>query len=276
MFKAPAFLFPSYTVFVDDDLLYPQVITSDIPDCPPIATVNNFDFILKQKDKDFLFLDEHVHRSSSEVFTTLYSDLNKKACSLTDLISVLIVDLNMEGASGLELLGQIRSPFIYKVLISNYIGKSEDAVRQAQNTGVIDEVIEKGKHLIETLPKTIRRGQTKFFTALSEHMFAGRESHNYLADTYVANKYLELIDRFEPHTIWPEPDLASFTLSNRQESPSRIFFTTKSEIDALIACYDPSQIPNQTLRRLKNGQYIICHKNPHTLDIEEWPYYLRR
>ncbi len=276
MLKAPALFFPTYTVFIDDDLLYPRIITRDIPDCPPILSTSDFDFLLKQKDNDFLFLNNAPNKSATDIFSAVVSDIKSKTCSLSDLISTIIIDFNMDGINGLEILNQIKSPFVYKVLISNYIGpEHEDRVKHAQNTGVVDEVIEKGKHLIETLPKTIYRGQTKFFTRLSSQIFNGRNNHQYLADSNVASRFLEIINRCEPHTMWPESDLASFTLVPKEAPPSRIYFTTQSEIDALIACYDPHQIPSHTLKRLRHGDHIVCHKNPSTLDIEEWPYFLR-
>lgn len=276
MLQAPAFLFPSYTIFIDDDLLYPQLITSDIANCPPIASMSDVDTVLNQKERDFIFLDAETNRSSEEIFTRLKNDLHRKTSSLPHLVSVLIVDLNMDTMSGIELLRQIKSPFVYKVLISNYISvKDDELVKSAQNIGVIDEVIEKGKHLVHSLPKIIYRGQTKFFTRLSAHLFAGIETHHYLADTNVADKFLEMTKRLEPHTIWPDETLASFTLMKKHEPASTIFFTTQHEIDALLACYDIDQIPQHTLRRLRQEDYIVCHKNPHTLDVEEWPYYLR-
>ena len=54
MLKAPAFLFPTSVILIDDDYLYAQLLPDRLKNCPPMTAFSNIDFLLEQQENDFL------------------------------------------------------------------------------------------------------------------------------------------------------------------------------------------------------------------------------
>jgi len=278
MLKAPAFLFPTSAIIVDDDNLYAQLLIDRLTNCGPIKAYSNFDFLLKQKDKDYCFVEGSPDSTNyKNINSIIKKSIANKDNLLGDMISVMIFDLHMENMTGLELLYQIKSPFVYKILISNFIdSKFEEEIKHAQNAGIIDVVLDKGDRLKEELPKAIFAGQSKFFTLLSNQIFEKQETQNYLSDTIFSEHYLKMIDTFRPQFIWPEKDLAAFTFERQSPTHKKsIFITTTDEINTLLSGYNAGTALPKTVEQLKSGKFMLCHENPHNLDGCDWAYYLK-
>lgn len=280
MLKAPAFLFPTSVILIDDDYLYAQLLPDRLKNCPPMTAFSNFDFLLEQQENDFLLTNydkNNIHKD--HIYQNIKQSINNKTNQIKGVISVIVCDFHLQNTTGLELFNKLKSPFIYKILISNFIdpeSESEDEIKNAQNAGIIDVVLEKGTKLREQLPNAIFTGQSKFFTLLSNQIFEKQETQNHLSDTILSNHFIKMIDQFRPEYIWPEIDLASFTLEKaNSKQKKRVFITTTDEINTLLSGYNAETALATTIEKLKSGDFIICHENPHSLDGLEWAYHLR-
>jgi hypothetical protein len=278
MLKAPAFLFPTSIAIIDDDTIYPTLLINKIKSKSPIRSFSKPDFFLKEKDKDFIFLSEDVRPTDEPTINMLIQKtLHEHNNNLSDMLSVLIVDLHMNPTNGLELLYQIKSPFIYKVLISNFIDSPyEQEIKHAQNMGYIDAVLEKGVRLKEELPPVIINGQLRFFSLLGNRIYANAHVHNYLSDAIFIGYFLKLIKQLNPTFIWPNENLNTFRFEESSTNQIvTLFITNEDEIKVLLEGQGANTASEKDIKQLKSGDFMLCCKNPHLLDGTEWPYYLR-
>lgn len=279
MLRTSAFLFPTTTVLVDDDNLYAQLLVDRLTDSPPIKVLSDFDLLLAQKDKDFIYLNfQDAKETNDDINTLIELSVKQKINRLNNVISVMIFDLHMTHMTGLEAFYQLKSPFIYKILISNFIDSQfKDEIKEAQNLGIIDVVLDKGSALRNELPKAVFAGQSRFFTKLSSQFFEKREAQNYLSDPAFSAWFQKAVEDFQPHFIWPERDLSSFTFERQEGNRTKkIFVSTQNEIEILLNGYNAESASVKTIEQLKSGDFIVCHSNPHGLEGSDWPYYMRK
>jgi hypothetical protein len=273
MIKAPAFLFPTETILIDDDITYAHLLIDSMSRCNSISAMDNADIILKQKKSDFIFLDGHKDDGEALVRSCLDREKN----DAPNLVSVIVADLHMGSIRGLDIFYQLKSPYIYRILISNFIDERfQEEINEAQNCGAIDVVLQKGRNLKIELPSAIDMGQSKFFTLLSNNLLDTESNQNYLSDTEFAEEFKKLLNTYQPDFVWPHQGQTNFVFrKNGNGESQRVFITTPEENDMLIQSDSAHSAPKKALDMLKSGNHMICHTEPHNLDGNEWPFYLR-
>lgn len=273
MLKVPAFFFPTDTVLIDDDQLYAQLFVDSLDHKSRVKVIEDINVFLNQKNEDFLFIGDRP----KNIIGSIERCVEEKNDPLNRMISVVIADFHMADITGLELFKSLKSPFIYRILISNFIDERfQSAVNDARNAGIIDAVLHKGDSLKNELPKTIIKGQQKFFAKVGSRLYRNSIPQNCLTDTSFAGHFLRILDEYNPEYIWPETDFSVFTLEKKSKSEKKkMFITTPEEIQTLLDGDNSQSALPKTIAALKTGDYMVCHENPHTLEGEEWAFHLR-
>jgi hypothetical protein len=273
MLKVPAFFFPTETVLIDDDQLYAKLFLDSLDRNCKIDIIEDTNLLLGQKNEDFLFIGDRP----KNIVNSIENCVEKKSDAIGRMISVVIADFHMGDISGLELFRKLKSPYIYRILISNFIDERfQSAVNDAQNAGIIDAQLRKGDSLKYELPKAIIKGQQKFFVKVGTELYRNSVPQNCLTDTTFAGHFLKLLDDFKPEYIWPEIDFSVFTLEKKSKAESKkMFITTPEEIQTLLEGVNSQSALPKTIAALKTGDFMVCHENPHSLEGEEWAFHLR-
>lgn len=278
MIKAPAFLFPTTAIIIDDDAIYAKLMSQKIQSPLNIETYDRWDFLIKQKDRDFIF-SPAVKESHDDVSVNqlIHKSIKDRKNYLSQLVSVVVVDLLLGDTTGIELFYQLNSPLIYKVLISNFIDlPHREEIKHAQNSGLIHAVLEKGPRLAQELSNTLITGQLRFFSALSNRILHNNDSCSYLSDTLFASHFRSMAEKFNPQYIWPNKEFNTFSLENNEDmQKSTLFITSLEEVKTLLDSENALTAPAKTIEQLDSGNFVLAHESPMLLDGTEWPQYIR-
>lgn len=276
MFKAPAIYFPSTVVFFDDDPLYAKLLIDRLG----IKRLKHFespDFLLKQKRDDFLFIDGDIFKKANvNDFDYVKNNLNliKKSGSL---ISVVVSDLHMEKCSGTDILSQIASPYVGRILVSNFIDYQKNTdIAEARNNGAIDILLDKTKNFVDELPKAIQAAKMKFFTALSNALFPHACASNPLCDIEFAKFFISKIDELKPEEIRTNNAVNRFTLIFGEGQQNLVIYVTeKNEIQSYLESSAAVSAPSELLSHLSSGKYMLCPEEDILPDGKMWPLFIR-
>lgn len=274
MIKVPAFFFPTKTVLVDDDSTYAKLFIDSLECGHSIEFLNDIDRLINQSEEDFIFTENRP----INVEKLIENSINAPQENSAKIISVIVADLHMPNTTGIELFRKLKSPFIYRILISNFSrdGRFQDEINDAQNAGTIHAVLQKKESLRDELPKILAQGQQKFFTNLATRFYNNSIPVNCLYDTAFAGHFSQLIDEYNPDYIQPGKDFSYFTFKKKSKNEKmNLFVTTSDEIRTLLQGDTSRSALSKTIELLKTGDFMICHENPHMLEGEEWAFYLR-
>lgn len=276
MFKAPAIYFPSTAVFFDDDPLYARLLIDRLK-ITRLKHFESLDFLLKQKADDFLFVDGDIFKKIDvNDFEYVKNNLSSIKKSGT-MISVIVSDLHMENCSGTELFSQIASPYVGRILVSNFIDyqKTSD-IQEARNNGCVDMLLDKTKNFVDDLPKAIFAAKIKFFTALSNSLYANAYDGHALQDTEFAKFFIAKIDELKPEEIIASSTFNRFTFVLGEKQANLVInVTDKNEIQSYLESSAAESAPPELLKHLSSGQYILCHGDDFLPDGRKWPLYIR-
>lgn len=205
----------------------------------------------------------------------LMASVREQQQPFDDLVSVVIADQLMRPLLGSELFRQLRSPFIRKILISNFMKlRPSPEIDHLRNIGVTQAAIDKSDQLALRLPAIIRQYQIDFFTLLSSELFNVKQ--NPLADSEFASVYVKLINEFRPDFIWPTRNLHTFAFSKATGQTSlKLFVSTKEQIEGLLDSHRVESAPKTIFSMLQSHEFTLAHEDPMTLDGHHWEKYLR-
>jgi CheY-like chemotaxis protein len=205
--KMPLFNYPSTIVWVDDSEIFIRSILNNSHEfkphnvktfTSPMECLNFFNNInLPNDDGNFLLscknyeesdLVDHAPTDIDFAKISLFQEKNKK----NDEISVIIVDQNMPGISGIDLCNKLKHLPVKKILLTGSI--AEDEVIKAFNGKVIDCYIRKGSDtFIEEIKMHANLLAEKYFTekssALLSHLEADKKLH--FSDNYFISFFAE-------------------------------------------------------------------------------------
>lgn len=275
MFKAPALYFPTTVVFLDDDPLYSKLLIDRLQ----IDGLKHFespDFLLRQKKDDFLFIDGDIFKKlKTGDFAYVKENLLAIKRSRT-LISVVVSDLHMDTCLGTEIFSELSSPFVGRILVSNFIDYQKNSEIDAlRNNGQIDIILDKTKNFVEDLPKAIRAAKNKFFTSLSNALFSDCSNHA-LFDTEFAKFFIGKIDEYKPEEILANDSFSRFNFSFSGKSPSlTMHVTDRREIQTHLESKAAQSAPAELLTHLSSGQYMLCHNDDKLPEGTKWPLFIR-
>jgi hypothetical protein len=278
MFKAPAIYFPSTVVFLDDDHMYAKLLIKRLG-YPQLRHFESPEFLLKQSDDDFLFVNRNVY-INQEPHDFAYIKKNLENLKKTgDLISVLVSDLHMDGISGIDIFSKIKSIYLGRILVSIFMEPEKNpGITDAQNSGDVDMVLDKTESFEEKLPRAIMAAKNKFFTGLSNCLFTDAVEAHPLSDTEFAKFYISKIFELKPKEIRPNGNFTRFTFVGSNDNPSyTLTITDKKEIQNNLNSSAAETVPKELIPHLASGKYILCHNDPDDVLPEGglWPLFIR-
>jgi hypothetical protein len=245
-----------------------------------IADMKHFvspDFLLRQKNDDFLFIDGDMFKKAKiGDFEYIKSNLPAIKKSST-LISVVVSDLYMDTCSGTEIFSQLNSPYISRILVSNFIDyRKNSEIESLRNRGQIDIVLDKTNNLVEELPRAIRAAKTKFFTALSNTLYANACPFHAFSDTEFARFFISKIDEYKPDEINANSAFNRFIFSfNEKYLKIILYITDKREIQSYLESSAAESAPSELLAHLSSGEYMLCHNDDVLPEGSKWPLLIR-
>lgn len=276
MFKAPALYFPSTVVFLDDDPLYAKLLIDRLQ-IPGLKHFESPDFLLRQKADDFLFIDGDIFKKAKTGdFDYVKSHLASIMKSQT-LISVVVSDLHMDFCSGSDIFSQLNSPFIGRILVSNFIDyQKNNEIEVLRNNDQLDIVLDKTKNFVEELPKAIHAAKNKFFTKLSNVLYTDACSNHALFDTEFAKFFIAKIDEYKPEEIKANSNFSRFLFTFNDKCPDLVLhITDKREIQSYLESAAAESAPHELLTHLSSGDYILCHDDDVLPEGKLWPLLIR-
>ncbi|TXG76895.1 response regulator [Candidatus Dojkabacteria bacterium] len=267
----PALYMPTVTALIDDDSLYIENIADLLPSELSPRVVEPEELHLGNEHLFCLATEKNTHNYSSKSSLLKYFKDNIK----NPPVSTLVVDYGMRPIDGLEILKNINSPFIQKILISNLVSK--ERVIEAINSGIIHCYISKiDQNFIDTLAHGIKRAQINFFRQLStlfpdfyceENPLLEPESSKIfsLIQTQHNAQYYEPIDSFKRFIFY----------NDRFENLVNLEIVSEEHISALISGHHGESTPNEIIELIKSGAAIPCFMNDRLPDGKVWHKFLR-
>jgi hypothetical protein len=274
MFKAPAFMFPTKTVLMDDDHFFAELVAQSLSSKLVITPLFDTEVISQQKSSDLISVDQ-PSIDKPTLKQQIVAGIHAQQMPLDGLVSVIITDEHMGSLRGSTLLSELKSPFVRKILISNFIMlRPVPEVNQLRNRGLIHAVLDKTNNLFDQLPDVVQKSKIDFFTLLSQELFSLKM--NPLADTEFAALFVKLINEFNPDFISPAYNLQMFTFSKQAgKTPLKLFVSTKEQIEGLLDSHRVESAPKSIQSMLKSYEFALAHHDPMTLDGYCWEKYLR-
>lgn len=261
----PAIFQPTKTILIDDDSFFIDNIKRLLPANINSEVINPYDFCQKSiSTKEILYL------SNNQLYgkDILSFDSNEIP------VSSVVIDHYMKPKCGLEILSEINSPFVQKILISNIV-TSNEAI-DALNDGLINFYLWKmDRRFIENLSKIILEAQKRFFINLSLTI------PNFISDNPLKEEcFIEIFDqiKYDYKAIYYKcsNNLRRFYFSDENNCKKIILqIITKNELDQLLDSMQSESVPHDILKLIKNGNMIPCFNSTHRPDGDTWIEYLR-
>lgn len=274
MFKAPAFMFPTTTIMIDDDQNYLNLFINAVKDVIEIKPLSSSESIYNQRANDLMFVlpnDESIIKIKS----LLANGIKQQQQPFEDLISVVIADQLMEPILGSSLLNQLKSPFVRKIIISNAIKlRPNKDIDYLHNNGFIHAVLDKTDNLSINLPVIVWQNKIDFFSRLSSEFFSNKE--NPLADSGFADILNRIINDFKPDYLWPSSNLTSFCLvKTKQKTSVKLYVSTADTIEAVLDSHRSESASQHVISMLKSREFCFAHDDPIRLKGHLWEKYLK-
>jgi CheY-like chemotaxis protein len=276
--KAPTAIFPTECVLIDDDDLYAKLLAKNmwIQKGINIHTIHDSNFLLNQCKNDFMFIENKKPQGICKL-TALFDGFEEPNKRIDGMISVVVADFHMKDISGLELLKSIKSPYVYKVLISNFIDlEYSQEITDAINDGVVNAVLDKKRDLFTSLSQCITTGRKKFMSLLSNELAINKKQKEKLLDSEFSALIWKMVDQINPQYMWSNKDLNYFSMENSKEKTKKnLFITTPEEVLSIAESYQAETAPLFVIQQIKSHSFILANKDPFSLDGTEWVNYIK-
>ncbi len=272
--KLPLTIFPTNILLIDDDIIYADLISQNMlnQEGLSISPIKEINTLIKQGENDFIFLP-YKHTNSNNNKHLNSRDIRIK---LENTVSVIAADFYMGDVNGLEFFKQIRSPFIYKILISNFIdfGYSKE-INIAVNNGVIHAVLDKKHNFQKELKSSVNTGLKRFFSLLSSD-FSHSDIKSKVSDIKLAEFIWNTIEKIKPSYMESNDQCNMFKFYGADhEVKNSLFITTREDVNLLIDGYQAETASIEIMDKLKSNMYIIASEDPYSIEGERWGKYIR-
>ncbi|MCA9508992.1 MAG: hypothetical protein KC505_11275 [Myxococcales bacterium] len=278
--KIPSTIFPTQTILVDDDSLYGGLLAKNM-ECEykcAIESMSKLDLTEDVNQKDILFLNDNTWTIDNGIFKENLSWKNScDSFEMAGCISVVVADLYMPKCNGLQLLEEIESPFVYKILISNHVIDNLDhQIKQALNDKTIHASIDKrDKNFKRELSKQIRLGKQRFFGKISDFINNSKDASIKASDPEVSRLFWNILENKDFSFLESDRSLRKFKVKDENRKDIRhIFIDDDQTTTELLSSYQGQIAPNSVKEKLKSSKFILSCDNPYEVSGETWGEYL--
>jgi len=278
--KVPLTIFPSETVFIDDDFIYAKLLTRNMRNDEGVAITPTSDteIFLAQGENDFVYLNESNIDGRISKIIELSTEPLKAQKQLTNTVSVIIADYLMPKINGIDFFKRIKSPYIFKILASNFVDTNySKKTTAAMNEGIINAVLDKKQKFYKTLKQSICKGKNGFFSLISSEILPKPLSKNdKFSDPKLATFVWELVAEINPEYMWANPDLNSFFFKSRNTGADKtLYVVTSDDITDLCQSYQAEFASRKVIERLQSHEFILASEDPFSMDGSQWIELLR-
>lgn len=269
---APAFFMPSRTALIDDDTLYIENIADLLPSelSPKVITPDELDAI---SDANLFCLsgEERTHNFSSAALLMKYFKDNRH----NPPVSAIVIDHCMLPKNGLEILENLKSPFVKKILISNLA--PQELALEAVNYGIIDGYVSKTDlQFISKLTTIIKLAQSNFFCQLSTLFPNFYSADNPLLDPETAKIFHQIQTQHTAHYYEPTQLFKRFNFfSDTNTSLLELDILSEEYVNSLINSYFAESTPVEIIELIRSGEAMPCFGNTPLPDGKAWHKFMR-
>lgn len=269
--KTPIVMFPTETLLLDDDPIYARLFAKNIKRnkgvlIKPIVDAKS---LLKQGSNDFLFYETPELSEKPKNRLELSTNTLQLKKQLQGSISVLIADYHMPGMNGVEFFKTITSPFVYKILISNFIDSGySDEINSAINNGFINAFLDKKRSLESNLKQSIAHGQKRFFSFLSNEIMMPSQRKR-ISDPDFSAIVQKLIDKMSPQSMHANEELSCFQFKNK-EIKNSLFITTIEDTAELLESYQAENASKNVIEKLASHKFMLSCPDPFGMEGSSW------
>lgn len=268
----PLIFRPTATLLIDDDEFFIDNVKKLLPLelNPQLIDRNKF---------DNLYNNRMFYASGTEINGSYLSSI-KSLISFFDTtselpVSVIVIDQFMSPKNGLDILTQVKSPFVQKILISNLLS-DKDAL-QALNEGLIDFYLCKMEpDFIQNLTHAIQEAQNRFFREISFVM------PNFLSDDnpLTQENTVEIFDYiknqlgmkyYESHS-----GLRKFRFTNADGTKTiNLQIMPENELNEILNSQQAESLSPEIFGLIQAGKILPCFDGNFPPDGENWGDYLQ-
>ena len=270
----PLFSFPTKVVLVDDDpdFLNDLEVFLD-KDTASYLTFNSakkgLDFLNDEatflSDSNYVLEDQDSYEWGKQSFFLNFDNIKNIALepSRVDQLSIVIVDYNMPGMDGLELLKSINNSMVKKILLT---GEADEATAiEAFNKGLIDKFIRKqDPDLISKVNDAISELQRAAFVDISSEIMPAK----YLANNNPIYKNAPKLEAFfydtlNAHNIvefYLVDSQGSFLLIDKDRNTKGFFVRTEDQVRAFEEeILGEAEIDQTVINSILDRSKIVCY-----------------
>lgn len=269
----PIFSFPTKVVLVDDDPSFLNDLQIFLD--KTIASYRLFNSSKKAlrffnqvatflTDNIFFLENQESYEWGTQSFSLNFSNIKNIALNSQrfDQVSVVIADYNMPNMDGLELLKNIHSTHITKILLT---GEANEATAiEAFNDGIIHKYIRKqDSNLIAKIKMAIAESQKKAFCGLSSKLIFSNSLFN---DTFMLYSepaleafYWQILKEKNIVESYLADKHGSYLLLDAKGNSSGFFVRTEDQLRAFDEeILGEAEIPNGIKYAILNRDKIVC------------------
>lgn len=265
----PAVFSQSATILIDDDGIYIENVAKILPSSfrPVICKAEQSEIL---SDKPIIGVKFPFTNPKTDLVEANKNDILSKIDSGFLPVSVVVVDHCMEPKNGLEICKNIKSPFIQKILISNFV-KNEQAI-DALNSELIDFYICKmDNQFISKLTSAIKECRKRFFLKLSTTKFNLLNENSLFSEPSIQSLISKISKDFKAPYYYSSKDLKQivFSTGNKIDKVTLSIFD-ENEINEISESFHAETATPQMLSLLKSRTVIPLREDCSIPDGEHW------
>lgn len=269
IYKLPIIQAPTQVIFLDDDRNFLDHLQTYFNNS--LKKSKYFDSARDMLD----FLSNQQNIGFSNILTTMddYQEGErnfsikianilklKKQFKKYNKVSVLVIDQNINGFKGLEILEQLREYKFFKILLTGVVDNSQAI--EALNNNLINVFIEKSRNdLPEYLEMQIKKGINYYFKSLSEIIMetlcADQTRSTALKERAYYQLLQELIAKLNIEEYYPVDFLGSLYLIDHKSKEYNLLLASSDTIKAQCEFADQIGVHHQDIKKLKKGEMMI-------------------
>jgi CheY-like chemotaxis protein len=274
MLKTPAFFFPTTVLVIDDDKHFSRMIELSLQDRFHIQAFSNHNDLGQYLNQEINFrpglAPELLPLSNAKkVRDLLHSGQSH------NIVSIIVSDQQLDETTGLELLSKFKSPFLKKILISNFVDTI--TINKAYIHKNIDAFLPKLDHLfLSKLSNTVQCLQRQFFINYSERQFQPNLRQTGLYEQSVADYVNKIIEKFDIIRMVASDDVNMLEMeSESKHEKIYLHIAEEQDFEDLIHSIQSEGASPAILRRIKEKLAMPCFRNGNIPDGSMWEEFMR-
>jgi len=181
-----------------------------------------------------------------------------------DQISVLVVDYDMPGMTGLEVCARIHNPFVKKILLTG--AADESLAIDAFNKGLIYQFIRKqDPQFIEKLQDAIKTAQQQYFQEISElpvRIMAARYDSTALVDPAFKIHFDHIVNKHRIIEYYLVEAMGNFIMIDDQHQVHCLITLDQGLVEVYLNCKSSETLSAEQITAIEQKKLVPCYYDP--------------